>query len=78
MEKESTKVKSSSPFEIGVPCTQFNVEDIGQEYRRLTKIGVEFSINPTEMGTAKLAVFNDTCYNHVQIVEILRNETLLC
>lgn len=58
-------------FEAGIPYTQFNVENADKEYERLTKLGVEFSMKPTEMGTAKMAVFNDTCGNNIQIVEIL-------
>jgi predicted enzyme related to lactoylglutathione lyase len=58
-------------FDAGIPCSQFDVEDLQQEYERLTKPGVEFSMEPTEMGGAMVAVFNDTCGNHVQIVEIL-------
>lgn len=58
-------------FEAGIPYTQFNVDNVQQEYERLVKLGVEFSVKPTEMGTAKIAVFNDTCGNNIQIVEIL-------
>jgi catechol 2,3-dioxygenase-like lactoylglutathione lyase family enzyme len=33
------------------------------------KLGVEFSMKPTDIGAAKIAVFNDSCGNHIQIVE---------
>jgi predicted enzyme related to lactoylglutathione lyase len=56
---------------VGIPCTQFNVDNVQNEYERLTELGVEFSMKPTEMGTAMLPVFNDTCGNNIQIVEIL-------
>jgi predicted enzyme related to lactoylglutathione lyase len=58
-------------FDAGIPYTQFNVDNVQQEYERLDKLGVEFSVKPTQMGTAKIAVFNDTCGNNIQIVEIL-------
>jgi predicted enzyme related to lactoylglutathione lyase len=51
--------------------TQFNVDNIQQEYERLISLGVEFSVKPTEMGTVKIAVFNDTCGNNIQLVEML-------
>jgi len=57
-------------FEAGIPYTQFNVDNVQQEYERLISLGVEFSVKPTEMGTVKIAVFNDTCGNNIQIVEM--------
>jgi len=58
-------------FEAGIPCTQFNVDDVQKEYERLSKLGVSFTVQPTEMGTVKIAVFDDTCGNHIQLVELL-------
>ena len=68
---EPAKTYQRALFEAGIPYTQFNVENVQEEYDRLNSLGVEFSMKPTEMGTAKLAVFNDTCGNNIQIVEIL-------
>ena len=68
---EPAEIYQKALFDAGIPYTQFNVESVQEEYDRLTKLGVEFSMKPTEMGTAKLAVFNDTCGNNIQIVEIL-------
>lgn len=58
-------------FEAGIPYTQFDVDNVQQEYERLISLSVEFSVKPTEMGTVKIAVFNDTCGNNIQIVEML-------
>ena len=68
---EPAETYQKALFDAGIPYTQFNVESVQAEYERLTKIGVEFSMKPTEMGSAKLAVFNDTCGNNIQIVKIL-------
>lgn len=68
---EPAKVYQKALFEAGIPCTQFNVKNAEEEYVRLTKLGVEFSMIPTDVGTAKIAIFNDTCGNHIQIVEML-------
>jgi len=68
---EPAKTYQKALFEAGIPYTQFNVEDVQQECERLSDLGVEFSIQPTSMGTVKLAVFNDTCGNNIQLVEIL-------
>jgi predicted enzyme related to lactoylglutathione lyase len=68
---EPAEIYQKALFDAGIPYTQFNVESVQEEYERLTKLGVKFSMKPTEMGTAKLAVFNDTCGNNIQIVEVL-------
>ncbi|WP_321516576.1 VOC family protein [Marinifilum fragile] len=68
---EPSKLYQEALMEAGIPWTQFDVEDVSSEYERLTKLGVEFSMKPTEMGNVKVAVFNDTCGNHIQLVEEL-------
>ncbi|WP_118952366.1 VOC family protein [Taibaiella helva] len=67
---EPARVYQEALFNAGIPYTQFNVEDVQQEYERLLSLGVAFSIQPTEMGTVKIAIFDDTCGNHIQIVEM--------
>jgi predicted enzyme related to lactoylglutathione lyase len=59
-------------FDAGIPCTQFQVKNIEDEFNRLSKKGVDFKVKPTDIGTAKFAVFNDTCGNFIQIVELLK------
>lgn len=68
---EPAKAYQKALFEAGIPYTQFNVDDVQQEYERLVSLGVEFSAKPIEMGTVKIAVFNDTCGNNIQMVEML-------
>ena len=68
---EPAKIYQKALFDAGIPYTQFNVDDVQKEYERLTKLGVEFTVKPTEMGTVKIAVFNDTCGNNIQIVQML-------
>ena len=58
-------------FKAGIPFTAFNVTDIDKEYQRLINLGVSFSMEPTQMGPTKLAVFNDTCGNNIQIFQVL-------
>ena len=66
---EPAKVFQNELFKSGIPWTQFYVDNIQEEFERLSKLGVEFSMNPTEMGTVVVAVFNDTCGNYIQLVE---------
>lgn len=68
---EPAKVYQKALFDAGIPYTQFNSDNVQQDYERLSNLGIEFSVKPTEMGTVKIAVLNDTCGNHIQIVQML-------
>lgn len=68
---EPTKVYQDTLKQSGIPWTQFDVEDVQKEYDRLVELGVTFSVKPTEMGTVKVAVLDDTCGNNIQLVEYL-------
>jgi len=67
---EPAKTYQKALFDVGLPCTQFSVENVQKEYERLINLGVEFSVKPTDIGTTIFAVFNDTCGNNIQIVDI--------
>ncbi|TSD49642.1 VOC family protein [Rhodococcus sp. KBS0724] len=54
--------------EEGIPLAQFAVEDVEAEHARLTEKGVVFTQPPTDIGTAVVAVFDDTCGNLIQII----------
>jgi predicted enzyme related to lactoylglutathione lyase len=54
----------------GIPFTAFQVDDIQKEYARLKKLGVEFTMEPTNMGMTTVAVFNDTCGNLIQLYQV--------
>jgi len=54
----------------GIPFTAFEVSDIQGEYERMKKLGVEFTMEPTNMGMATAAVFDDTCGNLIQIYQV--------
>lgn len=68
---EPARTYQKALFEAGIPYTQFDVDNVQEEYERLIKLGVDFSVTPTEMGTVKIAVFDDTCGNNIQLVEML-------
>jgi catechol 2,3-dioxygenase-like lactoylglutathione lyase family enzyme len=54
----------------GIPYTSFAVDDIDTEFTRLRGIGVRFTQEPTAMGPVTTAVFDDTCGNLIQIVQL--------
>lgn len=57
----------------GIPATQFTVDDVRAEYERLEALGVRFTQPPTRMGPVTTAVFDDTCGNLIQLIEVLRS-----
>jgi predicted enzyme related to lactoylglutathione lyase len=67
---DPAKTYQKALFEAGIPLTAFNVDDIQKEYEKLLKSGVVFSMKPTNMGPVILAVFDDTCGNNIQIVQV--------
>jgi catechol 2,3-dioxygenase-like lactoylglutathione lyase family enzyme len=52
----------------GIPLAQFAVDDVQSAYERLSAAGVQFTQPPTDLGTATVAVFDDTCGNLIQII----------
>ncbi len=57
-------------MEDGIPLAQFSVEDIEAEYARLSGLGVVFTQPPTDIGEGIVAVFDDTCGNLIQLIEM--------
>lgn len=54
----------------GIPFTAFQVDDTYKEYERLKSLGVEFTMEPTNMGTTIVAILDDTCGNLIQIYQL--------
>jgi predicted enzyme related to lactoylglutathione lyase len=67
---EPARVFQRALYDAGIPLAAFNVDDIEKEYERLKGLGVKFSMPPTKMGPATLAVLDDTCGNCIQLVEV--------
>ena len=66
----AAKTFKQALFDQGIPFTAFQVEDIQEEYERLIRLGVVFSMPPTEMGPVTQAVLDDTCGNLIQIYQV--------
>ncbi|RKQ29970.1 VOC family protein [Oceanobacillus halophilus] len=56
-------------FDQGIPATMFGVVDVREAFQRLSKHGVRFTMEPTEMGEVTIAVFDDTCGNLIQLAQ---------
>lgn len=65
------KVYQKELFKAGIPATAFLVDSVDDEYKRLSELGVSFSMLPALMGPTKLTVLDDTCGNNIQLFEIV-------
>lgn len=64
------KALKESLVKDGIPFTAFEVRDVQAEYERMKNLGVEFTMEPTNMGMTTAAVVDDTCGNLIQIYQI--------
>ena len=64
------KALKESLVRDGIPYTAFEVDDIQNEYARMKKLGAEFTMEPTNMGSTTVAIFEDTCGNLIQIYQV--------
>ena len=66
----AAKTFQEAMFEQGIALAAFFVSDTQGEYERMKKLGVAFRMEPTKMGPATIAVFEDTCGNLIQIYQV--------
>lgn len=54
----------------GIPAHSFQVQDLNAEWQRLVALGVSFTVEPMEAGPVRMAIFDDTCGNLIQLIEM--------
>ncbi len=54
----------------GIPWTAFSVDDIDAEVAQLKEKGVTFTTDPMQAGEVKIAIFDDTCGNLIQLIQL--------
>jgi|SRR5688572_32232016 catechol 2,3-dioxygenase-like lactoylglutathione lyase family enzyme len=64
------KTLKESLVKDGIPFTAFLVGDVQYEYERMKELGVEFTMEPTNMGWTTAAIFDDTCGNLIEIYQL--------
>lgn len=67
----ASKAFQSALMADGIPFTGFSVDDIDAEVARLEGLGVVFTQPPVKAGGAIMAVFDDTCGNLIQLLQLL-------
>lgn len=55
----------------GIPAHSFKVSDLAAERKRLGALGVEFVQEPMDAGPVRMAVFDDSCGNLIQLIEMI-------
>lgn len=68
----AAKAYQEAIFLQSIPATMFFVDDIQKEYEKLKKLGVKFTMEPTNVTGSTIAVFDDTCGNRIQIAQLNR------
>ena len=68
---EPARTYQKALFDAGIPATAFFSNDIQSEYQRLLKRGVIFRSEPREMGPVIAVIFEDTCGNLINLVQVL-------
>jgi catechol 2,3-dioxygenase-like lactoylglutathione lyase family enzyme len=63
------RVFQQALHDAGRPWTGFGIENVQREYDRLTQLGINFSLKPTNAGPAIIAIFDDTCGNLIQLFQ---------
>lgn len=53
-----------------IPAHSFKVDDLNAECKRLRGLGVTFVQEAVDAGSLRMAVFDDTCGNLIQIIEM--------
>src|SRR5262245_41481993 len=68
----AAKAYQQALFEQGQPAAMFYTDDVKADYERIKARGAEFTMPPTEVPGATIAMLNDTCGNHIQITQLAR------
>jgi len=68
----AAKAYQQAIFQQGQPATMFFTNDVKGDYDRIKALGVEFTMPPTDVHYATIAMLNDTCGNLIQVTELKR------
>lgn len=69
-ENPAAKTYQEALFRQGIRAAAFFTDDIQKETARLKKLGARFTMEPTKVTGATIAVLDDTCGNLIQITQL--------
>ena len=68
----AAKAYQQAIFQQGQPAAMFFTDDVKGDYERIKARGAEFTMQPTEVPGATIAMLDDTCGNRIQITQLGR------
>jgi len=68
----AAKAYQQAQFQQNQPAAMFFTDDVQSDYERMKARGAEFTMPPTDVTGATIAVLNDTCGNLIQITQLAR------
>jgi predicted enzyme related to lactoylglutathione lyase len=68
----AAKAYQQAMFQQAKPAVMFYSDDVKGEYERMKGRGAEFTMAPTQVPGATIAMLNDTCGNLIQISQLAR------
>ena len=71
----AAKAYQRAMFEQDQPAIMFAVDDVQEEYERMTSLGASFTMPPTKVTGSTIAQVNDTSGNLVQITKLDRQSS---
>ncbi|MEM8702682.1 MAG: VOC family protein [Pseudomonadota bacterium] len=54
----------------GIAAHSFQVNNLDAEWKKLSQLGVSFLTEPMDAGAVHMAVFDDTCGNLIQLIQM--------
>ena len=68
----AAKAYQQAMLQQGQPGAMFFTDDVKADYERIKGRGAEFTMPPTEVPGATIAMLNDTCGNLIQLTQLAR------
>jgi predicted enzyme related to lactoylglutathione lyase len=68
----AAKAYQQAMFQQGQPAAMFYTGDVKGDYERIKARGAEFTMPPTGVRGATIAMLNDTCGNRIQLTQLVR------
>ena len=66
----AAKTYQQALFQQGQPAAMFSTDDVQADYERIKARGAEFTMPPTRVTGATIAMVNDTCGNLIQLTQL--------
>ena len=68
----AAKAYQQALFQQSQPAAMFFTDDVKGDYERINACGAEFTMSPTDVPGATVAMLNDTCGNLIQLNRVAR------